>query len=84
MTFKPSRKDLEHEAAINILVETIEPMLVGQDVTVRSAVLAVLLARLLTDYPTPHMRNAILDQHFVLIDGIVEHFDRQAAGQRAN
>ena len=84
MTFKPSRKDREHQALIELLVEQIEPLLVGQDVTVRSAVLAVLLARLLTDYPTPHMRNAILDQHFVLIDGIVESFDRQTAGERSH
>ena len=84
MTFKPTRKDREHEALIEVIVEKIEPLLIGQDVTVRSAVLAILLARLLTDYPTPRMRNAILDQHFVLIDGIVEHFDRQAAGMRAN
>jgi hypothetical protein len=76
--------DREHQMLVELLVEKIELLLGYQPPTVRSAVLAILLARLLTDYPSRHMRSEILELHYVLIDGIVGHFDQQHARRQAN
>jgi hypothetical protein len=72
--------DWQHTALIDELVSAIEPVIASHDPTVYSAVLATLLARLLSNCPVVTLRPVILREHLKLMHGMVELYDLQNAG----